>query len=187
MPTTQSRSSGLFSGLVLISVGVLLLLHFYGHLELRGFFGHWWPLLIIFWGAVKLYERTAGRRFGSGEGGVITGGEVGLVVGMLALLGIVVAVDYTKEKVGDVFEDVPGESYSFDVDLTPQPIPLNSHVTVRLGRGSITVHPADDAQLRVSGKKNIKTWSESEANRLEKPITLKVAKNGDSYEVVPEG
>jgi hypothetical protein len=187
MATTQSRSSGLFSGLVLISVGVLLLLHFYGHLELDRFFGHWWPLLIIFWGGVKLYERTAGRRFGRGEGGVITGGEVGLVMGMLALLGIVVAVDYTKEKVGDVFEEVPGESYSFDIDLPAQAIPANAHVLVRLGRGSITVHPSDGAELRVSAKKNIKTWSESEASRLEKPITLKLAKNGDTYEVQPAG
>lgn len=187
MATTQSRSSGLFSGLVLISVGALLLLHFYGHLELTHFFTHWWPLLIIFWGAVKLYERTVGRRFGGGEGGVITGGEVGLVIGMLALLGIVVAVDITKEKVADVLEDVPGESYSFDADLPAQTIPPNAHVAVRLGRGSITVHPGDDEQLRVSAKKVIKTWSESEANRLEKSVSLKIAKNGDTFEVTPEG
>ena len=68
MATTQSRSSGLFSGLVLISVGALLLLHNYGHLELGRFFTHWWPLLIIFWGAVKLYERTVGRYFGRADG-----------------------------------------------------------------------------------------------------------------------
>ena len=37
MASTQSRSSGLFSGLVLISVGVILLLHNYGHLESAGF------------------------------------------------------------------------------------------------------------------------------------------------------
>ena len=89
---TQARSSGLFSGLVLISVGALLLLHNYGHLDLQGFFGRWWPLLIIFWGAVKLYERTVGRRFGGSDGGGITGGEVLLVLGMLALLGSVVGV-----------------------------------------------------------------------------------------------
>ena len=62
MARTQTRSSGLFSGLVLISGGVILLLHNYGHLDLGHFFGHWWPLIIIFWGAVKLYERTLGPR-----------------------------------------------------------------------------------------------------------------------------
>jgi uncharacterized integral membrane protein len=51
---TPARSSGLFSGLILIFVGILLLLHNYGHLELYWFFRRWWPLMIIFWGAVKL-------------------------------------------------------------------------------------------------------------------------------------
>src|ERR1700749_3775496 len=187
MATTQSRSSGLFSGLVLISVGALLLLHNYGHLELGRFFTHWWPLLIIFWGAVKLYERTAGRRFGRADGGGITGGEVALVVGMLALLGMVVAVDYTKEKVGDVLDEVPGESYTFDIDLPTQTIPPNTHVAVRLGRGDITVRPSDAAELRVTAKKNIRTWSETEANRLQKPVALQIEKNGDTYEVHPSG
>src|SRR5215469_7300963 len=101
---TRPRSSGLFSGLVLTSVGVLLLLHTYGHLDLNDFFGRWWPLMIIFWGAVKLYERTAGRRFGTGDSGRITGGEIVLVLGMLALLGTVVAVDYVKGKFSDAVE-----------------------------------------------------------------------------------
>ena len=91
---TRARSSGFFSGLVLLSVGVLLLLHNYGHLDLHSFISRWWPILIIFWGAVKLYERTAGRRFGGAEGSGITGGEVLLVVGMLVLLGVVVGADY---------------------------------------------------------------------------------------------
>ena len=57
MANTQSRSSGLFTGLVFISVGLLLLVRNYGHIDLGRLFWHWWPLLIIFWGAVKLYER----------------------------------------------------------------------------------------------------------------------------------
>jgi len=71
---TPARSSGLFSGLVLISVGVLLLLSNYGRLELGSFIARWWPLMIIFWGAVKLYERTAGHRFGGSGGGWQRGG-----------------------------------------------------------------------------------------------------------------
>ena len=44
MAGNQTRSSGLFSGLVLLSVGILLLLHNFGHLELHTFFTRWWPL-----------------------------------------------------------------------------------------------------------------------------------------------
>jgi DUF4097 and DUF4098 domain-containing protein YvlB len=181
---TQTRSSGLFSGLVLVSAGLLLLLHYYGHLDLQGFFGHWWPLLIIFWGAVKLFERTAGRRFGD-DGGGITGGEVLLVVGMLALLGTVVGVDYTREKIGGMME--MGDSYSFDVDVEPVKVPANARVLVHNGRGDITVRGSDEPEIRVTAKKAARSWSESEAERMAKPVGVEVSKNGDGFEVHPTG
>jgi len=186
MPSTPGRSSGFFSGLVLITVGVILLLHYHGHLNLHLFFTRWWPLLIIFWGVVKLYERTAGRRFGGG-GGAITGTEVMLVLGMLALLGIVVAVDYTKKKLGDRFEEVRGDNYDFDLDVAAKAIPANAHVLVRTIRGDITVRGSDDAQIHVSAKKRVRTWNESEAGRMAEPVTVEISQNGSSYEVRPSG
>jgi hypothetical protein len=185
MAGNQARSSGLFSGLVLLSVGILLLLHNFGHLELHTFFRRWWPLLIIFWGMVKLYERTAGQRFG-GSGG-ITGGEVALVLGMLALLGAVVGVEFGKEKLGDTLEEVRGDNYNFDVDVEPKTIPANAHVLIRTIRGDITVRASDESQIRVSAKKNVRTWSETEAGRVAKPVTVVITQNGDSYEVHPSG
>lgn len=186
MPGTQARSSGLFSGLVLLSAGILLLLHNYGHLDLHEFLTRWWPLLIIFWGVVKLYERTVGQRFGSGGGG-ISAGEVFLVLGMLALMGVVVAADITKEKLGDTFDDIRGDNYSFDLDVSPKEIPANARVVVRTNRGDITVRPSDDAEIRVSAKKNVRTWSETEAGRIAKPVNVEITKNGDTYEVHPSG
>jgi len=182
---TRPRGSGLFSGLVLISVGLLLLLHNYGHLDLHDFFVRWWPLMIIFWGAVKLYERTAGRRFGATDGGRITGGEIALVLVMLALLGTVVGVDYTKEKIGDVVE--VGQPFSEDVDVAPQTIPANARVVVRSGRGDISVRASDDQDIRVTGKRTVHAWSESEADRVGKNISVEIAKNGDAFEVRPKG
>ncbi|HKD73419.1 MAG TPA: DUF4097 family beta strand repeat-containing protein [Candidatus Acidoferrum sp.] len=186
MARTQARSSGLFSGLVLLSAGILLLLHNYGHLDLHEFFTRWWPLLIIFWGIVKLYERTVGQKFGGGGGGISTG-EVFLVLGMLALMGMVVAVDYGKERFGDTIEDIRGDNYSFDLDVSPKEIPPNAHVVVRTTRGDITVRSSDDAQIRVTAKKNVKTWSETEAGRIAKPVNVEISKNGDTYEVHPTG
>ena len=182
---TPARSSGFFSGLVLLSVGVLLLLHNYGHLDLHFFISRWWPILIIFWGAVKLYERTAGRRFGGAEGSGITGGEVLLVVGMLALIGIIVGVDYTKEKIGDVVE--VGDNFSFDVDVAPKKVSANTRILVHNGRGDVTVRGSDDDQIRVTAKKSVRTWSESQAARIAEPVSVEIAPNGDSFEVRPTG
>jgi len=182
MAGTQTRSSGLFTGLVLISVGVILLLHYYGHLELREFFRHWWPLLIIFWGVIKLFERTMGRRFG---GGVLTGGELILVFGMLALLGIVVATEEIPEQLTEW--NVSGNNYGYDLDVSPKTIPPDAHILVRTIHGDITVRGTDDEQIRVTAKKNVKAWSESEADRAGKNTTVAITQNGDGYEVQPTG
>jgi DUF4097 and DUF4098 domain-containing protein YvlB len=184
--STRARSGGLFTGLVLISVGVLLLLHNYGHLDLHGFFLRWWPLLIIFWGAVKLYERTVGRRFGAADGGRITGSEVLLVFGMLALLGAVVGADYTKEKIGDIGVEV-GDNYSYDIDVAPRKVPANARVLVHNGHGDITVRDSEDAEIRVTAKANVRTWNESEAQRIAKPVSVEIVQNGDGFEVRPTG
>ena len=44
---TRQRTSGVFSGLLLIVFGILILLHNYGRLELGDLFRHWWPLIFM--------------------------------------------------------------------------------------------------------------------------------------------
>jgi hypothetical protein len=185
MAGARPRSSGLFSGLVLISVGIILLLHYYTNLDLGVFLTHWWPLLIIFWGVIKLYERTAGRRFGGGGGG-ITGGEVWLVLGMVALLSIVVAVETTSEKIKGIIEP-SGDNFEFPADVAPKTIPAKAPVLVRTIRGDISVRASDDPQIEVSARKNVKTWKEEEAARIAQPVTVGITQNGDSFEVHPNG
>jgi len=182
---TRARSGGLFSGLVLISVGILLLMSNYGRLDLHDFFVRWWPLMIIFWGAVKLYERTAGSRFGGSDGGRISGNEAGLVVGMVALVAIVALVGRIHDRVGRVVD--VGDSYSYDIDVAPKKIPANARVMVRNGHGDITVRGSDSAEIRVTAKKTVRSWSESEAERIAEPVKVTIEQNGDGYEVHPSG
>src|SRR5215813_12518862 len=106
----RPRTSGVFSGLLLIVFGALLLLHNYGHLSLRNAFGHWWPLIFIFWGATKLYERTLAQRQGRSSGW-ITPGEVFLVLGLLTVVGLATA----WEIVGPEVEGWGGEPYSYPI------------------------------------------------------------------------
>jgi hypothetical protein len=186
MPNTQPRNSGLFTGLVLLSVGILMLLHNYGRLDLGEFFSRWWPLLIIFWGAVKLYERTAGRKLGAG-GGAITSGEVLLVIGMLVLLGSVVAVEYGKERLDGAFGSVSGDSYNFDLDVSPKPITPKAPVLVHTPRGNVTIRGSDSEEIRVSGKKTVRTWSETEAGKIAAPVSVEIKQNGNGFEVRPTG
>ena len=141
--------------------------------------------MIIFWGAVKLYERTAGRRFGGGDGGRATGGEAGLVLAMVALVAIVALATRVKDHFGPVID--PGERFSYDIDVAPKKVPANARVMVRNGRGDITVRGSDNGEIRVTAKKTVKSWSETEAERIAEPVKVTIEQNGDGYEVHPTG
>ena len=184
----RPRSSGLFSGLLLITVGILLLLWTYNHLSLGHFLTHWWPLILIVWGLVKFYERSVSVRQGRASGW-ISAGEIFLVVGVFCLIGVVVIVDLVRERIpkGGLGPIDIGDSYSFDLDMHSQPVPANGRVQINVPRGDISVHTSDEAQVNVTGKKKIRSWNEEAAARLQNLAKLEVAKDGDVYVVRPAG
>lgn len=182
---TRPRTSGVFSGLLLIVVGLLLLLHNYGRISIGDMFKHWWPLIFIFWGGTKLYERTVAQRQGRSSGW-ITPGEVFLVLGLMAVVGMVIAVDVTKSHLGDIGIEI-GDPYSFPLDLPSQSIAPNARLLIRGGRGHINVRSSDEAMLRLSGEKAIRTFSEGDAEKRSKSISIGVTGSGDSYEIRPTG
>jgi DUF4097 and DUF4098 domain-containing protein YvlB len=188
MARSRQRTSGIFTGLVLLTVGSLLLLHNYRGLELTEVL-HWWPLALIFLGAIKLYERTVASRSDDPGSARITGGEILLVVGVITLLSCVVGVEYIKGKVGGRDFPIPmsGDAFPFDLDVVPKSVPANARITVRGGRGDITVRTADTLEIRVAGKKNVHAWSENDAQRRSAPISVEIVQNGDGYEIHPTG
>jgi DUF4097 and DUF4098 domain-containing protein YvlB len=181
----RPRTSGVFSGLLLILFGVLLLLHNYGYLSLSRVFGHWWPLIFIFWGATKLYERTLAQRQGRASGW-ITPGEVFLVLGLMSVVGLVMAWEMAKSRLPGLDIEL-GEPYSYPIDLPAQAIPADSHITLRGGRGNISVRSSDEPALRLSGEKAIRTLSQGDAERRAPSIGIGVTGGGESFEVRPTG
>src|SRR5882672_7591453 len=160
----------------------------YGGFSIGHFIWHWWPLVLIFWGAVKLYERTAASRAGNAATSPITAGEIFLVLGLLLLLGIVVAVDYGKQHLPDeVWRGGLGDRFEFHLEVAPKPVPPDARITIRNGRGDISVHASDEPQIRVSGKKNAKGWNETEAHKLADRASVEIVQNGDGYEIHPAG
>jgi Domain of unknown function (DUF5668)/Putative adhesin len=179
----RPRGSSVFSGLILVIIGVLLLLHNYRGFELGQLFVHWWPLLLIVWGALKLYERTASRNAGGDPGGSrITPGEVFLVLGLLALVGIVVGVEGVKEHFPDIMD---GNTTAIDLDVAPKPVPANARVTIKGTRGDISVRSSSEAEIRVNGKKNVRSWNQRDADRLAGGSGVEIVQNGDGWDVQP--
>ena len=174
---TRPRTTGVFSGLLLIVFGFLILLHNYGHLQLGGIFKHWWPLIFIFWGATKLYERTLAQRQGR-SAGWITPGEVFLVIGLMIVVLGVIAVEEAPHLFEGMDINFGGEPYSFPIDIDPQPIAPNARILIRGGRGAITVRSSDEPTLRITGQKAIRTFSESEAQKRSTSIDIQAVKVG---------
>jgi len=181
------RSSSLFPGLLLLFVGSLLLLHNYRGLDIGDVLGHWWPLILILWGAIKLYERVTANRSGDSESSTITAGEVFLVLGLLSLIGIVIAVEIGKKEIPNHFEDWGGNSHESDLEVAPKTVPVDARITVRNGRGNVSVRPSDDSQIRIGGKKNSRAWNEDDAQKAAAKVSVEIAQNGDGYEVRPTG
>src|SRR5467141_1749300 len=180
------RGSSFFPGLLLLFVGLLLLLHNYWGLDVFMVIGRGWPLILIFWGAVKLYERMAASRASDPGAASITPGEVFLVLGLLSLLGIVVAIDYGRENIPGHFREW-GNSFDFDLEVAPKPVPADARITIRNGRGNISVRPSDDAQIRISGKKKANAWNENDAQQVAEHVGVEIVQNGDGYEIRPTG
>jgi DUF4097 and DUF4098 domain-containing protein YvlB len=189
MANGRTPRSSVFSGLVLLSIGTLLLLHNYGGLEIDSVLYHWWPLLLIFWGAIKLYERTAGARSGDPAAARITGGEVLLVLGLLAFLGIVVGADYARSKLPgkDIGIEFNGDSHDFGLDVAPKTVPPNARISIRNGHGDVSVRPSDEGEIRISGKKSVHAWTDSDAERIAQKAKVQIVQNGDGYEILTPG
>ncbi|MDP9147016.1 MAG: DUF4097 family beta strand repeat-containing protein [Acidobacteriota bacterium] len=187
MANSRPRGSGLFSGLILIIFGVLLLLHNYRGFEFTDLFRRWWPAILIFWGIILLYERTSRRNVDSG-GARITLGEIFLVLGLLALVGVIVGVDAVRGKFPNAnieFGDFGRNSYDFDIEVPPQSVPSNTRVAIRATRGDITVRSSDTPEIRVSGKKTVRAWNEDDAGKISGNSSVEIVKNGDGYEIRP--
>jgi DUF4097 and DUF4098 domain-containing protein YvlB len=98
----------------------------------------------------------------------------------------VVAVDYGRENIPGHIPDW-GNRFDFDLEVTPKSVPADARITIRNGRGNISVRPSDEAQIRVSGKKNAKAWNENDARQFADRVGVEIVQNGDGYEIHPAG
>jgi len=191
MSNGRARYGSIFSGAVLILVGVLLLVHSYHpELELWGTFSRWWPLLLIFWGAAKLYERRAAKRAGGAASGNVTGGEVLLVVGLLVLLAIVGGADWIRTHRNlENFSDIGflrGSPYSFTEEIPARTVPASSHISISLVRGDITVVSGDAAEIRAIVKKTAYASDQTEAQSAGGRIHVTLVDSGNgNFEIRP--
>ena len=187
-PGYQRRRS-IFSGLLLILIGGLLLIHqFGGRLPAWQILRQWWPLIFILWGLSKLYDHFVAQRKGEVAPPTISAGEVLLVLLLLAIVGGVGILDWgmNHPNRGEILFPW-SESYSFTETVPAQDIPAKSQVTVRTSRGNISVTADDTPQIRVTARKTASASSENEAQDRVNHVHVTVTKTDGGFVVEPQG
>jgi DUF4097 and DUF4098 domain-containing protein YvlB len=187
----RCQRSSIFSGVLLIVVGVLFLMHsFVPGFEIGRLFWRYWPLLLIIWGIAKLYDHIAAQRTGEAKPGLLSGGEVGLILLVLVLVGAAAVSSRIHSAGGRSIlfgpEDWFAKTVSASQELPTQPIKPGALVSISTGHGNITVHPGEGDELRVVVNKSATASSEKEAQRRLEAATAVVHEVAGGYEVRPQ-
>ena len=174
MPPRRRRS---FAGpLVLIVLGVVFLLgnlHMLSWFRIVVWFSHYWPVLLILWGVVKLIEHYQAQRDGTRASGIGAGGILLLV--LIVVFGLISTqverVNWSGLKDNFNFDDndfnnIFGETYNFN-DHLEQNFPAGASLKVIDNHGAVSVHPSDDNNVTVVVRKRISADNQDDANKYD--------------------
>ena len=172
-PPRRRRS---FSGpFVLIFLGLLFLL---GNLRVLSWarlglwFAHYWPLLLILWGIIKLIEYQTAQREGTSPPGIGAGGIFLVIV--IVFFGLI-ATQASRFNWGEIrdnmgiddedFKNLFGESYNFD-DHLERDFPAGASLKVVDNHGAVSVRASDDNKITVIVHKRIGAGNQSDADKF---------------------
>jgi DUF4097 and DUF4098 domain-containing protein YvlB len=177
LPPRRYRRS--FSGpLVLIVLGIVFLLgnlHMLAWSRIGTLFAHYWPLLLILWGVVKLIEHQQAQRDGLPSRGIGAGG-IFLVI-LIVVCGLI-STQATRLNWGEIrdnlniddedLNNVFGESYNYDNHLEQDLPPAITNLRVNDDHGAVRVSTSDDNKITVVVRKRVGAESQSNADRYNK-------------------
>jgi DUF4097 and DUF4098 domain-containing protein YvlB len=190
MSKRSRRPPSLFAAIVLILFGLLLLAHsFRESFGVWEIFKRWWPALLILWGLVRLVEHLTEKPAGTEARPAIRGGEILLILVLLAFVGTMAGVEWLRSHARDArIPMVLGtNSYTYGINVAPRTLPPDARVTVRTTDGDIMIRAEDAAQLQVTAKKVVGAWDEKEAQQLAAPVTLAIEQTAAGFDVHPQG
>jgi DUF4097 and DUF4098 domain-containing protein YvlB len=172
VPPPRYRRS--FSGpIILIGVGTIFLLGTMGVLDwhnLGHWFAHYWPVLLIASGVIKLIEYQQAQKQGTRASGISAGGVFVIIfiiiIGMIATHASRFHWEELRNQmdIDDNTDSWFGSKYSFDDQLT-QAFPAGGSLHINDTRGAVNIVASDDDQIRVVVHKRISAESQGDADK----------------------
>ena len=188
---SRPRSAGsVFWGLILISVGMIFLFKNLGY-EIPVWAGvaRYWPILLILWGVIKLFDYARWKR--AGEPGPLFGaGEVVLLI-IVILSGTAltaasnISPDFNTffENVGiDVF-DITGNDYMY-TEHYEKDVPAGSSIEIINRYGNVEVTPSETDRITVDVAKTVVAANQEQADNLSKVLTYSIVEEGSRYRII---
>jgi DUF4097 and DUF4098 domain-containing protein YvlB len=172
VPPIRHRRS-LSGPIILIAIGGIFLLGTMGVLNwgnLAHWFAHYWPVILIVAGIIKLIEYQAAQREGTRVSGIGAGG-VFLII-MVVFLGLL-STQASRFNWGELRDHMDiddsdftlfGQKYTYE-DRLAETFPAGSALHVNDIRGAVNVSAGNDDQIHVSVHKRINADSAAEADK----------------------
>ena len=176
--------------IVLIVIGVLFLLRNIGvQIPLFRIFAKGWPLLLILWGVIKLFEHYQAKRDGGPPARIGAGGIVLLVFIIMIGLGLSTA-DRFKDQVnwGEVRDEMQmdddfmrafGSSFNYDQQVE-QAFPDKGSVKVVSDKGNISIAVWDQKSIKVVAHKKVFAKDQNAANERNQGTQPQITVTGTS-------
>jgi hypothetical protein len=177
-----------FAGpIILIAVGVVFLLanmRVITWSRICPWFAHWWPLLLIFYGLLKLVEYYSARRDGTQFRGMGAGGVLLVIFIIIFGLSMSATTGVNWKGLGDQtgwhgqFGDLFGNDYNY-TQMIEQDYPAGANLKIVSHRGDVTVTAWDQNKIKVEVKKTVRAESQEDANKTDQATqsTITVAAN----------
>jgi DUF4097 and DUF4098 domain-containing protein YvlB len=186
MSENKPKRRPIFSGLVLILLGCLLLAqNFRPEMRVWEMFREYWPVLLIIWGLAKMFDYFAARRTGDATPPAFTGGEFFLLLLLFAFGGAAWIFDKARDNPDVDINWGPWEQrYSFSEETVQKNVKPAATIMVSTEYGDITVLPEDAPDIRVVALKSIGGMGrESSAKERADQVKLEIREEAGNYSV----
>jgi len=181
-----------FTGpLVLIIVGIVFLMGTMGMLNwfsLGQWFAHYWPVLLIVWGIIKLIEYERAKREGVRSAGLGAGGIFLLLLLIVFGLMATQASRFNWEALRDQIDanggDFPffGHTYNYE-DQVQHAFPAGSSLRVVDDRGAVNLTISTDDQIHVMVHKRVTAERQEEADKWNAGTKPQITVSGNELTV----
>lgn len=167
---------------ILIALGVVFLLpQLIPGFTVSSLFTKYWPFLLIGWGVLRLAEVIALQTQGKPLTRGLSGGEIfGIIVICLIGTGARATEMHMPSlaRIGGRGAEIFGETYEYPVSLTTG-LPAKAKVVFDVGRGNVRINGGDGTELRITGRKTIRSYDRSSADRQAEQAKFEIVNEGD--------